>query len=64
LASKATDIENYMQHVTQQPRSFNKPMEKSGQRDKVPTEPKLAKTMEAMVSPPQFHPRSITMRNQ
>jgi hypothetical protein len=31
FASKATNIENYMQHITQQPRSFNKPMEKSGQ---------------------------------
>jgi hypothetical protein len=39
-------------------------MEKSGQRDKVPTKPKSSQAMEATVSPPQFHPRSITMRNQ
>jgi hypothetical protein len=64
LASKATYIENYMQHITQQPRSFNKPMEKSGQPDKVPTKLKSAQGMEATVSPPQFHPRSITMRNK
>jgi hypothetical protein len=64
MASKVMDIENYMQHITQQPRSFNKPMEKSGQRDKLPTKPKSAQAMEAKVSPPQFHPRSITMRNQ
>jgi hypothetical protein len=31
LASKATDIGNYMQHITRHSRSFNKPMEKSGQ---------------------------------
>jgi hypothetical protein len=31
LASKTTYIENYRQHITRQPRSFNKPMEKSGQ---------------------------------
>jgi hypothetical protein len=31
LASKATYIQNYIQHITQQLRSFNKPMEKSGQ---------------------------------
>jgi hypothetical protein len=64
LASKAIDIENYMQHITRQLRSFNKPMEKSGQRDKVPTKPKSAQAMEATVSPPQFHRRSVTMRNQ
>jgi hypothetical protein len=64
LASKATDIKNYMQHITRQPRSFNKPMEKSGQREKLPTKPKSAQAMEAMVSPLQFHPRSVTMRNQ
>jgi hypothetical protein len=39
-------------------------MEKSGQRDKVPTKQKSAQAMEATVSPPQFHPRSVTMRNQ
>jgi hypothetical protein len=39
-------------------------MDKSGQRDKVPTKPKSAQAMEATVSPPQFHPRSVTMRNQ
>jgi hypothetical protein len=64
LASKATDIENYMQHITRQAWSFNKPMEKSGQRDKVPTKPKSSQAMEATVSPPQFPPRSVTMRNQ
>jgi hypothetical protein len=39
-------------------------MEKSGQRDKVPIKPKSAQAMEATISPPQFHPRSITIRNQ
>jgi hypothetical protein len=64
LACKATDIENYMQHITWQPRSFNKPMEKSGQWDKVPTKPKSAQAMEATVSPLQFHQKNVTMRNQ
>jgi hypothetical protein len=31
LASKVMDIENYMQHIIRWPRSFNNPMEKSGQ---------------------------------
>jgi hypothetical protein len=39
-------------------------MEKSGQREKLPTKPKSAQAMEATVSQLQFHPRSVTMRNQ
>jgi hypothetical protein len=64
LASKATYIENYMQHITRQSRPFNKPMEKSGEGDKVPTKQKPTQAMEATVSPPQFHPRSVITRNQ
>jgi hypothetical protein len=55
LALKAIDIENYMQHISWQTRSHNKPVEKNGQRDKLPEKPKQMQVMETMVTPQKYH---------
>jgi hypothetical protein len=55
LSSKATDIENYMNHVSRPSRAFNKPFDKNNQRDKqVPSKPKQMQAMEATVAPHKF----------
>jgi hypothetical protein len=52
LSSKATDIENYMHHMSRPPRTFNKaPLEKkNNQRDKpTSSKPKQIQAMETTV---------------
>lgn len=57
LGSKATDMENYMQHISQQTRSPNKLEEKNGQRDKFPTKPKQMQAVETTITPQKYHTR-------
>lgn len=52
LASKATDIENFMQLTTRRSKSAFKPAEKNGQRDKFPAKPKPAQIKETTVAKP------------
>ena len=56
LSSKATDIENYMHHMSRPPRTFNKaPLDKNNPRDKpTPSKPKQMQAMETMVGPQKF----------
>ncbi|KAK1616645.1 hypothetical protein QYE76_022162 [Lolium multiflorum] len=64
LASKATDIENYMQLRARRTKpTFNKPMEKSGQREKPPSKPRSAQAMETTMSP-HFQSGRGAPRNQ
>ena len=52
LSSEATDIENYMHHLSRPPRTFNKPLDKNNQRDKpTSSKPKQMQAMEAIVAP-------------
>jgi hypothetical protein len=51
LSSKATDIENYMQHISRQGKSHNKPVEKNLQWDKLPIKPKNMQAMETTIAP-------------
>jgi hypothetical protein len=64
LSSKATDIENYMQHISRQGRSHNKPVEKNIQRDKLPVKPKNMQAMETTIAPQKFQTGGSSMRNQ
>jgi hypothetical protein len=52
LSSKDTDIENYMQRISRQGKSHNKPVEKNLQRDKFPIKPKNMQAMETTIAPP------------
>ncbi|KAJ1268121.1 hypothetical protein BS78_07G112500 [Paspalum vaginatum] len=54
LASKATDIENYMQHVSRHARPFNKPADRGTHHDKDPSKPKHVHTMEATTVSQRF----------
>jgi len=56
LSSKATDIENYMHHMSRPPRTFNKaPLDKNNPRDKpTPSKPKQMQAMETTVGPQKF----------
>ena len=65
LASKSTDIENFMQLVARRTKTtFNKPTDKGGQREKLPMNPKSAQAMETMTVKPQFQPRRAPIGNQ
>ncbi|KAK1696631.1 hypothetical protein QYE76_013328 [Lolium multiflorum] len=64
LASKATDIENYMQLRARRTKpTFSKPMEKSGQWEKPPSKPRSAQAMETTMSP-HFQSGRGAPRNQ
>src|SRR6266542_1685118 len=63
LASKATDIENFMQLVARRTKTVYKPVEKSGQRDKLLAKPKPAQVMEATAMKPQFQSGAPAARN-
>ena len=56
LSSNATDIENYMHHMSRPPRTFNKaPLDKNNPRDKpTPSKPKQMQAMETTVGPQKF----------
>jgi hypothetical protein len=56
LSSKATDIENYLQHIFRQGKSHNKPVEKNLQRDKLLIKPKNMQAMETTIAPPPEFP--------
>ena len=65
LASKSTDIENYMQLVARRTKTtFNKPTDKGGQREKLPMKPKSAQAMETMTIKPWFQPGRAPIGNQ
>ena len=65
LASKSTDIENFMQLVARRTKTtFNKPTDKGGQREKLPMKPKSAQAMETTAVKPQFQPRRSPIGNQ
>ena len=52
LSSKATNIENYMHHMSRKPRTFNKPLDKNNQQDKpTSSNPKQMQAMETTVVP-------------
>jgi hypothetical protein len=63
LASKATDIENYNQLVARRTKTVYKPVDKSGQRDKLPAKPKPAHVMETTTMKPQFQSGAPAARN-
>jgi len=64
LSSKATDIENYMHHLSRPPRTFNKaPLDKSNPRDKpTSSKPKQVQAMEATMAPRKFQPGGTSTR--
>ncbi|TVU51241.1 hypothetical protein EJB05_02652, partial [Eragrostis curvula] len=64
LASKATDIENYMQHISRQSKTFNRLTEKNVPRDKGPSKPKQMQAMETTVIPQKFQTGGTPFRNQ
>jgi hypothetical protein len=63
LASKATDIENYNQLVARRTKTVYKPVEKNGQRDKLPIKPKPAQVMETTTKKPYFQSGAPAARN-
>uniref|UniRef100_J3MCF0 RNA-directed DNA polymerase n=1 Tax=Oryza brachyantha TaxID=4533 RepID=J3MCF0_ORYBR len=63
LASKDTDIENYMQFVTRRSKPYSKPIEKSNPRDKPTFKPKQAHAMEATATIPSLHVGGAATRN-
>jgi hypothetical protein len=62
LASKATDIENYNQLVARRTKTVYKPVEKNGQRDKLPVKRKPAQVM-AATKKPYFQSGTPAARN-
>jgi hypothetical protein len=64
LSSKATDIENYMHHLSRPPRTFSKaPLDKNNQRDKpTSSKPKQMQAMEASVVPQKFQTGGMATR--
>uniref|UniRef100_J3MFE1 Retrotransposon gag domain-containing protein n=1 Tax=Oryza brachyantha TaxID=4533 RepID=J3MFE1_ORYBR len=63
LASKATDIENYMQFVTRRSKPYSKQIEKSNPRDKATFKPKQAHAMEATAIIPSLQVGGAATRN-
>ena len=66
LASKATDIENYMQLMARRTKmTFARPAEKGVQRDqKAPNKPRSTQAMETTATRPHFQPGRASSRNQ